>query len=266
VRAVTNQSGAVIERHDYLPLGEEVNPPAGAESRKFTGKQHDAETGLDYFGARYYSGARGRFTTVDPELGIETALVDPQRWHRYSYVGNRPTKVVDPDGRGWLAVAANLAKAAWKGQDYYSAVSGIAESTSTVFSMDARVGTGDRLWATGALVLEISGVSDLAKGAKSISGVSMSRPKPGSAGGPGASKDFSERTKDAARAESPNCVFCDTPTTREPGPTQSNIDHAISKKKGGNNSQENAQNTCRTCNLRKGTKSTEEFLERRQPH
>jgi RHS repeat-associated protein len=32
----------------------------------FTGKERDAETGLDYFGARYFSGAQGRFTSQDP--------------------------------------------------------------------------------------------------------------------------------------------------------------------------------------------------------
>ncbi|MGH9334157.1 MAG: HNH endonuclease [Vicinamibacteria bacterium] len=48
--------------------------------------------------------------------------------------------------------------------------------------------------------------------------------------------------------------------TREPGPTQSNIDHSTAKSRGGNYTLENAQNTCRDCNLRKGAKSTEEFL------
>jgi RHS repeat-associated protein len=35
---------------------------------KFTGKERDAETGLDYFGARYFSGAQGRFTSPDLPL------------------------------------------------------------------------------------------------------------------------------------------------------------------------------------------------------
>jgi HNH endonuclease len=85
-------------------------------------------------------------------------------------------------------------------------------------------------------------------------------PKVGSEGGPGAGKRFSDKTKDAARTENPNCVFCDTPTTREPGPTQSNIDHSKAKARGGNSTAENAQNTCRECNQSKGTKSSEEFL------
>ena len=32
----------------------------------FTGKERDAESGLDFFGARYVSGAQGRFTSPDP--------------------------------------------------------------------------------------------------------------------------------------------------------------------------------------------------------
>jgi hypothetical protein len=63
VRAMTNEAGVVVERHDYLPYGEEwcPGPPAGlcgasppGQPRRFTGKERDVETGLDYFGARYY--------------------------------------------------------------------------------------------------------------------------------------------------------------------------------------------------------------------
>ena len=43
-------------------------------------------------------------------------------------------------------------------------------------------------------------------------------------------------------------------------PTQRNTDHAMPKARGGNNTLENAQNTCRSCNLQKGTKTTEEYI------
>ncbi len=87
------------------------------------------------------------------------------------------------------------------------------------------------------------------------------RPKAGSAGGDGAKKAFSTKVKDQARKESNDtCVFCGTKTTREPGPTRSEIDHSIPKSRGGNNTIENAQNTCRTCNRQKGAKTTDEFL------
>ena len=89
--------------------------------------------------------------------------------------------------------------------------------------------------------------------------------KVGSAGGPGAGKAFSESIKDAARAESPDCVFCGQPTVRSktPQPDRSNIDHAVPKSRGGNNSIDNAQNTCQTCNLDKATQTSEEYLKKR---
>jgi RHS repeat-associated protein len=99
VRAVTDQSGALVRWHDYFPFGEEYLVQAGADNRRFTGKERDTETGLDYFGARYYASRRGRFTSVDPVLDVETALFDPRRWNRYSYALNRPLVMIDPDGR-----------------------------------------------------------------------------------------------------------------------------------------------------------------------
>jgi RHS repeat-associated protein len=99
VRAVTDQSGTVIRQHNYFPFGEGDGTTAGTAAQRFTGKERDAETGLDYFGARYYASRTGRFTTVDPVMPIEDALLDPQRWNRYSYVMNRPLVLTDPDGR-----------------------------------------------------------------------------------------------------------------------------------------------------------------------
>ena len=62
-----------------------------------TGKERDAETGLDFFNARYFSGAQGRFTSADPEnLGVHES--NPQSWNGYAYVGNNPLSAVDPDG------------------------------------------------------------------------------------------------------------------------------------------------------------------------
>lgn len=64
--------------------------------------QTGTETGLDYFGARYYSGAQGRFTSPDwseKPVPISYAdLTDPQTLNLYSYVRNNPLGKVDPDG------------------------------------------------------------------------------------------------------------------------------------------------------------------------
>jgi len=117
-RLVTDESGAVKQRRDYLPFGEEIlanssfgnrqvvkdgqaqttyNAPYGP-AQQFTGKERDADTGLDYFGARYFSGAQGRFTNPDPLLAKKEWLADPQRWNRYAYVRNNPIRFADPNG------------------------------------------------------------------------------------------------------------------------------------------------------------------------
>ena len=65
--------------------------------KKFTGKERDAETGLDYFGARYFASAQGRFSSPDPLLGSANPL-DPQSWNRYTYGLNNPLRYTDPFG------------------------------------------------------------------------------------------------------------------------------------------------------------------------
>jgi len=109
VRAVTNQQGQVIRRHDFLPFGEELQPTVPPPDKPlFTGKERDAETGLDYFGARYQRAGVGRFTSVDPAMTIDENLVDPQRWNRYAYARTNPLRYTDPDGRFPLAVAGAI--------------------------------------------------------------------------------------------------------------------------------------------------------------
>jgi len=123
-----DQIGALanIKRHDYLPFGEELFGGTGSRSpsqgyslgdsirQQFTSKERDIETGLDYFGARYYSGNQGRFTGMDSyDVNIERQrttnqeemdtlfreyIGQPQNWNRYSYALNNPLKYVDPNG------------------------------------------------------------------------------------------------------------------------------------------------------------------------
>ena len=61
---------------------------------KFSGKERDAETGLDFFEARYLSSAQGRFTSPDPVTG---GPGDPQSWNMYAR--NNPLLYTDPDGQ-----------------------------------------------------------------------------------------------------------------------------------------------------------------------
>lgn len=101
VRAVTDASGAVVRTHHYHPFGEAVGVEGSTDPLRFTGKPRDGETGLDYFGARYYAGRTGRFTTVDPVVVVDRSIADPQSWNRYKYVKNNPLRYVDRDGRIW---------------------------------------------------------------------------------------------------------------------------------------------------------------------
>lgn len=65
----------------------------------FTGKERDAETGLDYFGARYMSSAQGRFTSVDPKEFTRRTIENPQKWNKYAYMLDNPLALVDPNGK-----------------------------------------------------------------------------------------------------------------------------------------------------------------------
>lgn len=64
----------------------------------FTAKERDAETGLDYFLARYFSSAQGRFTSPDEPFADQDEA-NPQTWNLYSYGRNNPLKYTDPTGR-----------------------------------------------------------------------------------------------------------------------------------------------------------------------
>jgi len=110
-RTILDQTGsfANVKRHDYLPFGEELFAGTGGRTaamgyvagdnvrQQFTSQERDSETGLHYFGARYYSGTQGRFTSTDP-LIVSAKLNKPQSWNRYAYVLNNPLRLVDPTG------------------------------------------------------------------------------------------------------------------------------------------------------------------------
>ena len=99
---------------DYYPWGGELQfVNNDSNDYKFTGKKRDIETGLDYFGARYYSNGLGRFLTPDwaasPEPVPYADFSDPQSLNQYTYVRNIPTVRVDPDGH-WPTLLAPIAK------------------------------------------------------------------------------------------------------------------------------------------------------------
>jgi RHS repeat-associated protein len=75
---------------------------ASTHTSIFTGKERDAESGNDYFGARYFNSTMGRFVSPDWSAEVEPVpyakLGDPQSLNLYTYVGNNPLVGIDPDG------------------------------------------------------------------------------------------------------------------------------------------------------------------------
>jgi RHS repeat-associated protein len=96
VRAISDDSGAIVIRHDYYTFGEDAQPLTG-DPLRYAGKELDPETAQEYFGARYYRNVWGRFGTVDP-IYSSAAVTDPQQWNRYAYARNNPLKFSDPLG------------------------------------------------------------------------------------------------------------------------------------------------------------------------
>lgn len=105
IDAVVDENGDVVERKDYLPYGKErLTVDDTNEDYGFTGKELDEETGLYYYGARYYDPLIGRFISLDPLILWESSkpfgsvLSNPQAFNGYSYVLNNPLRYIDPTG------------------------------------------------------------------------------------------------------------------------------------------------------------------------
>jgi RHS repeat-associated protein len=92
---ITNKSGEVVQRVEYLPTGEtfiEQQDTSWVSPYKFNGKELDEETGLYYYGARYY----------DPRLslwlGTDPMQEDCKGKTTYNYCDNNPVTYFDPNG------------------------------------------------------------------------------------------------------------------------------------------------------------------------
>ena len=108
-RAQTNAAGVLEETCASLPYGDNLTcsgPGYDATEQHFTGKERDAESGLDYFGARYYASSMGRWMSPDWSAKAEpvpySKLGDPQTLNLYGYLTNNPLSRTDPDGHGPL--------------------------------------------------------------------------------------------------------------------------------------------------------------------
>lgn len=96
VNITTHAGGIMAQIIEYDPWGKVSREEGIGDSlRRFTGQQLDPESGLYYYGGRYYDPELGRFISPDPFIGQPD---DPQNHNRYSYVINNPVNNIDPDG------------------------------------------------------------------------------------------------------------------------------------------------------------------------
>lgn len=120
---ITDNLGGVVQRMDYEPYGGPIENTRSKNSaairHTYTGQEEDAETGLMYYGARYYDPVVGAFISPDaltrrpnqpqrfsePDL-FATAHARPQEFNRYAYAGNNP--MVNVDETGEIAVLAAI--------------------------------------------------------------------------------------------------------------------------------------------------------------
>jgi RHS repeat-associated protein len=113
---ITDSAGVIKAESDYYPWGGELQfVNNDSNDYKFTGKKRDVETGLDYFGARYYSNGLGRWVSADwsatPVPVPYADFGDPQSLNLYGFVGGNPASKADADGHCCTLSASSLADA-----------------------------------------------------------------------------------------------------------------------------------------------------------
>ena len=104
-RVVTDDTGTRVWAEAYDPYGgiqytwpnNTITP-----ERKFSDKERDEESQLDYFGARYYANGSFRWMSVDPITNPVAATGNPQEWNLYAYCGNNPTSYIDHFGKSYV--------------------------------------------------------------------------------------------------------------------------------------------------------------------
>ena len=137
VVAASDENGELLWRKQYQPFGLQLDGSNTSEQTSFTGKQHDSDTGLTYFGARYYDPVIGRFISTDPVSPLAGASKSSYFFNRYAYAYNNPYRYVDPDGNLPVLVplaifvskeiAAAAASKATGGLSDYASVGGLVK-------------------------------------------------------------------------------------------------------------------------------------------
>jgi len=97
----TDEDGVMVSRTVYYPYGGVRHEEGEAPTYGFAGKERDSETGLIYYGARYFDSKTGRW--ISPDAAFDTVSgVDLARLAEgtsaYGYAFNDPINFTDGDG------------------------------------------------------------------------------------------------------------------------------------------------------------------------
>ncbi|MDP2187798.1 MAG: RHS repeat-associated core domain-containing protein, partial [Sphingobacteriaceae bacterium] len=162
---LTDGGGIATQHLQYMPFGEDLvhqqNTAAYYTPYTFSGKERDIETGLSYFGARYYDAGLSIWLSVDPMTHKLPS------WSPYNYTLNNPIGLIDPDGRfpwgvvlgGAAEIAIQIASNAATGQKWNRidwvdvGIAAVAGGATGGFSCVAKLGK------LGKLISAASGVT-----------------------------------------------------------------------------------------------------------
>jgi RHS repeat-associated protein len=227
---VTDDKGAVYEHLQYFPFGEtwvQEGQPSQRIPYLFTSRELDEETGLYYFGAKYYDPRTSLWVSADPALedllptgSLEYGRVLPgiggvyrtSNLSLYNYATHNPIRLTDPDGRlpivPILAAAWAVVEVALSAYDIYVTgktladpeASGAEKAAAVVGTAASIVGPGGGYGTAGKQVAgKIDDATRAVKGAGKADDAAVAAGS-GAAGGPTAGKPFSRSVKEEVKS------------------------------------------------------------------
>ena len=143
---VTDQNGELYEHVEYFPFGETWVQEKSNTQRTpylYTGKELDEETGLYYYGARYYDPRTSVWASADPILGRyldgkpSGGIHNPFNLGLYAYSHQNPVNYLDPDGNSVFKAASIGYKVLFKGAKAADLVNDIVSDVKTLTSSES---------------------------------------------------------------------------------------------------------------------------------